>query len=226
VGGAAPSKVAVVGTFEALGSLIGQPLLSEVGIRLFGGHSPRVTGAQLLAAAGVEISKVRILARHSGDAILRYVSDAPLKSLRADLGIRCARLPVGSLAPPAAASAAHARIRKLEAALITLQSEVHAQAQDVVSLATGFARTDDRSYLQNTITATVHCARTIDSGHAICGWRFATARRPPNGMAYRVIRSLANLPGSMICERCMPTERAIAISISNTDECDLSGDEA
>jgi hypothetical protein len=226
VGGGAPSKAAVVGTFEALGTMIGQPLLSEVGIRLFGGHSPRVTGAQLLAAAGVEISKVRILARHSGDAILRYVADAPLKSLRADLGNRCARVPVGPLSSPTAASAAHGKIRRIEAALVSLQSEVHAQAQDVVALATGFARTDDRSYLQNTITATVHCARSIDSGHAICGWRFATARRPPNGMAYRVISSLVNLPGSMICERCMPTERAIAASISNADECDLSGDES
>jgi hypothetical protein len=100
VGGGAPSKVAVVGTFEALGSLIGQPLLSEVGIRLFGGHSPRVTGAQLLAAAGVEISKVRILARHSGDAILRYVSDAPLKSLRAELGYVVLAYRLGHSRPP------------------------------------------------------------------------------------------------------------------------------
>ena len=57
-GGGAASKVAVVSTFEALGTMIGQPLLSETGIRLSGGRSPRVTGAQLVAAAGVEISKV------------------------------------------------------------------------------------------------------------------------------------------------------------------------
>jgi hypothetical protein len=225
-GGGAASKAAVVCTFEAIGTMIGQPLLSEIGMRLFGGHSPRVTGAQLLAAAGVEISKVRILARHSGDAILRYVADAPLKSLRSDLGIRSARVPPGALASPNVASAVHARIRKLEAALTTLQSEVQTQASDVVALATGFARTDDRTYIQNTITATIHCARSIDGGHAICGWRFATARRPLNGMAYRVISTLVNLPGTMICERCMPTERAVALSMSNADEIELSGDES
>jgi hypothetical protein len=226
IGGGAASKAAVVLTFEALGALTGQPLLSEIGMRLFGGHSPRVTGAQLLAAAGVEISKVRILARHSGDAILRYVADAPLKSLRSDLGIRSTQSLVGALASQTAASAVAVRLRKLEAALITLQADVHTQAQDVVALATGFARTDDRAYLQNTITATVHCARSIDGGYAICGWRFATARRPLNGMAYRILHTLVNLPGSMICERCMPTERAIALSMSNADEIDLSGDES
>jgi hypothetical protein len=226
VGGGAASKVAVVLTFEALGVMIGQPLLSETGIRLFGGHSPRATGAQLLAAAGVDISKVRILARHSGDAILRYVADAPLRSLRSDLGIRCARLPSATLESANTSSAIHARLRTLEAALVTVQSDVQAQASDVVALATGFARTDDRIFLQNTITATVHCARSIDGGYAICGWRFATARRPPNGMAYRAISTLVNLPGRMLCERCMPTERAVAVSLDNADEADISGDES
>ena len=44
----------------------------------------RVTGARTLAALGVEISKIKILARHSGDAIYRYVADTPLTTLRTD----------------------------------------------------------------------------------------------------------------------------------------------
>jgi hypothetical protein len=84
-GGGAPTKAAVVSTFEALGTLLGQPLFSETGIRMFGGHTARVTGAQALAGVGVDINKIRILARRSGETILRYVADAPLKSLRSDL---------------------------------------------------------------------------------------------------------------------------------------------
>ncbi len=225
-GGGAPSKFAVVATFEALGSMLGQPLFSATGIRLFGGHSPRVTGAQALAAAGVEINKIRILARHSGETILRYVADAPLKSLRADLGIITAR----SIAGPSAASSSPAvlqsRIRLIEAALVTLRSDVQSQAQDVVALATGFARTDDRVFIHNTITATVHLALHLDGGHAACGWRFASARRPATGPAFRVIHTLVGLPGSMICERCMPTERAVALSIANDAVIELSGDES
>ena len=96
VGGGASSKISVVATFEALGSLLGQPLFNATGVRLFGGHSPRVTGAQALAAAGIEINKIRILARHSGETILRYVAEAPLKSLRSDLGLIAARSCTGT----------------------------------------------------------------------------------------------------------------------------------
>ena len=119
-----------------------------------------------------------------------------------------------------------AKIRHIEAALSTLRSDVQAQPQDVVALATGFARTDDRVFLQNTITVTVHLALTLDGGHSACGWRFATARRPPTGPAFRIITTLAGLPGTMICERCMPTERAVALCIADTSVIELGGDES
>ncbi len=80
-------KAKVVETFELLGTLLGQPIVSPDGLRLFGGHTARVTGARTFAAAGLEVNKIRILARHSGDTILRYVADAPLRTLGADLGI-------------------------------------------------------------------------------------------------------------------------------------------
>jgi hypothetical protein len=226
VGGGAPSKIAVVATFEALGKLLGQPLFSATGIRLFGGHSPRATGAQALAASGVEINKIRILARHSGETILRYVAEAPLKSLRADLGIIAARSIPGSSAAAPSTTVLQSRIRHIESALVSLRSDVQSQAQDVVALATGFARTDDRVFVQNTITATVHLALHLDGGHAACGWRFASARRPATGPAFRTIRTLVGLPGTMICERCMPTERAVALSITSDALIELSGDES
>ncbi len=225
-GGGAPSKAAVVATFEALGSLLGQPLLSETGIRTFGGHSARVTGAQALAAVGVEITKIRILARHSGEAILRYVSDAPRKSLRADLFTLTARTAARSASASGSHASVHSQLRKLESALGTLRMDLDTQAQDLVALATGYARTDDRVFIQNSITATVHLARSLDGGHALCGWRFATARRSVNGPAFRVISSLVNLPGTMLCERCMPTERAVALGVSHMDAIELSGDES
>ena len=226
VKGLVASKFTVVTTFEAIGTLLGQPLLSDAGIRLFGGHSPRVTGAQVLAAAGIEINKVRILARHSGESILRYVAEAPLLSLRADLGASISRASLGSSVSAIASTSFGVKLAGIQRALSKLQLDVQTQAQDVVALATGFARTDDRVYIQNTITATVHLALTLDDGHAACGWRFATARRPTSGLAYRVVHSLVNLPGSMLCERCLPTERAIAESAANSVDVYLSGDES
>ena len=65
------SKASVVTTLEHIGEMCGQPLISEAELRLFGGHTPIVTGAQLFSAMGIEINKIRILARHSGEAIMR-----------------------------------------------------------------------------------------------------------------------------------------------------------
>ena len=94
-----PNKQAVVDAFEALGAANGQPNIGDARQRHFGGHTPRVTGAQVLTALGVEVNKARILARRSGDAILRYVADAPLKPLRPDLGLGSSSASSSSASP-------------------------------------------------------------------------------------------------------------------------------
>jgi hypothetical protein len=48
---------------------------------LLGGHSFRVSGAQRLAALGVEVAKIMIMARWAGESVLRYVREAPLETL-------------------------------------------------------------------------------------------------------------------------------------------------
>ena len=53
------TKLAVVGTFEAIGTAAGMTLLGPTALRLFGGHTPRVTGAQVLSALGIEVSRFR-----------------------------------------------------------------------------------------------------------------------------------------------------------------------
>ena len=218
----------MVDTFEAIGADMGQPLHDHAGARRFGGHTPRVTGARVLAAAGMEVNKIRIMARHSGDTILRYVSEAPLKSLRADLGLStapdtddlCTRFMSGNTSK--LSPLVRARVDKLENALIRLEATVQAQAQDVVALATRFTRTDDRVYVQNTTTATVHMARCGDEGRTVCGWSFAKSRSRGPEIPTRKIHSLNDLPGMLLCEKCLPTERAVALS---RFEADLSSDE-
>ena len=106
--------------------------------------------------------------------------------------------------------------------MFTLQADILTHAQDIVSIATGFARTDVRVFIQNTSTAAVHYAKVMGDGHTVCGWRFAAARKRGAGPPYRVAPSLKDLPGSMLCEKCLPTERALAM---NVVEVDLSGDE-
>ena len=190
-----------------------------------------MTGAQVLAAAGIEVNKFRILARRSGEAILRYVAEAPLRSLRADLGVGSSPgdgakgLPFIQSGSASTSALVRARGRKLEASLQRLEETVQAQAQDAVAMATGFPRTDNRIYVQNAVTAAIHKAKGSDDGHTVCGWRYAGARKKVPGLPYRVVTSLVDMPGTMLCERCLPTERAIAVGRYNAYNADLSGDE-
>lgn len=101
-----------------------------------------------------------------------------------------------------------------------VEERLQTQAQDLVGMATGFARTDDRVFVQNTVTAAVHHAKGNDAGHALCGWRYAGARKRGRGLPYRIVQSLVGVPSMMICERCMPTERALARSV---EPAELSG---
>ena len=86
-GGLVASKAAVLRTFEILREECGQPIFTEHGLRRFGGHTPRVGGSRFYVALGLETNKIRIIAMYSGDTILRYIQEAPLKSIRSDLGI-------------------------------------------------------------------------------------------------------------------------------------------
>ena len=90
-----------------------------------------------------------------------------------------------------------------------------------MALATGFARTDNRLYVQNT-TATIQLARGGDEGRAICGWPYARARARGLELSFRTVQCLNDIPGMLLCEKCLPTERAIAVGRFDAE---LSADE-
>ena len=225
----------MVATFEALGAAMKQSFFSPEGLRLFGGHTPRVTGAQTFAAMGVEINKLRILARHSSDAILRYVADAPLKSLRSDLGLPSSAFSSASSSSTFAAGGQSSkamdlvlsRLRKLETAMVTLSSDLQTQAQELVGLAAGYVIPDARVFVQNTSTSAVHLAKEHDNRHTICGWDFGAARKYTAAPPFHFVPCLNGMPGHFLCKTCLPTERALALALGDAvpDDVEMSGDE-
>ena len=110
-----------------------------------------------------------------------------------------------------------ARVQKLEESLARLEGVVQAQAQDVVAMATGFARTDNRVYVQNTVTAAIHMAKSGDNGRTVWGWPYARARKRGPGLSYRTVEPPVDMPCMMMCEKCLPTERAIAVGRYDAD---------
>ena len=79
------TKAEMVEAIENLADAVGERLHTEAGCKRFGGHTPRVTGAQYWASIGLEVFKIQILARWGSPVILRYVSEAPLQTITVDV---------------------------------------------------------------------------------------------------------------------------------------------
>ena len=80
-----PDKSKVIDSIRRLAGLAGEALFDDQGGHRFGGHSLRVAGAQMLAAAGIELSKVELLARWKSPMVLHYARMAPMQAITQDL---------------------------------------------------------------------------------------------------------------------------------------------
>ena len=79
--GLVTTKSGVIEGLKMLVKSTGKPTLTKTGEELLGGHSMRVAGARMLAALGIEISIIMILAWWESMVVLRYIHEAPLASL-------------------------------------------------------------------------------------------------------------------------------------------------
>ena len=66
-----------------------------------------------------------------------------------------------------------------------------------------------------------------DDRHTACGWQFGAARKKSIGSPYLFVPCLNGMPGHLICMTCLPTERAVALSLGEDVPYDfeMSGDE-
>jgi hypothetical protein len=199
-------KASVVATFEHLAVCCDQPLLSSAGLRLFGGHSARVTGAQSLAALGIDIQKLRILARHSGDAILRYVGESPLRSITSDVAS-------SSAGPPRPSQLAASQLARVHELLTEQSKRMDALSVLVTSC-------PDRVFVQNVLTSVLHSARPGDGERTACGWFIGPAQRRRAGIRFH--DSFRTHPYWLLCERCLLPERTAAQLASTASEHPLS----
>jgi len=196
--GCAPTKAGMVSTFEFLAQQCNLPLCSADGARRFGGHSPRVAGAQALASCGAEVAKIRIFARHSGEAILRYVAESPLSSMRHDLGKR---------AKSSKGDGDSEAIKTLLASFKTLAEKVDAQQIAITSL-TELSSNRVLAYVQNLHTRKIHGQRAGDSSSAICGMKVGAARIKRGGL--RFLNTISGEDWKDLCEGCLRPEKEAA----------------
>ena len=70
---------------EAVATLMNEPLHTDKGIRRFGKHSFRATGAVYLALMGISVEKIQLMGRWSCGVVVHYTRSAPLEINRRGL---------------------------------------------------------------------------------------------------------------------------------------------
>lgn len=196
----AVSKVHFVETIEAIAVRLGEPLQDKDGLRLYGGHTVRVTGAQSLAAHGIEIAKIRILARHSGDTILRYVAEAPLKTLRADLGL---------VEPSSTTTRGAATPKtKVDKQIKKAMARIDEQGKQLKAMLKGSNDTKAICYAQNVTSLVCHALRAGDASHTACGWSVGAVMQRKRGIHF--MNDVRHINWKSMCDRCMIPERQAA----------------
>ena len=74
-------EIAMVALVEHIASRAGLPLFTKTGVKRYGKHSWRATGAVHLTAMRVELFRIQLLARWASPVIMRYARLAPLTGL-------------------------------------------------------------------------------------------------------------------------------------------------
>ena len=90
-----------------------------------------------------------------------------------------------------------------------LETSVQSQSQDLVGLAAGYFQQTSRVYVQNLCSTAVHLVAV--EGRTACGWKFAKSRTQTRTMA-----SLSGVPGVMLCDACLPSEKTVACTLGPT----------
>ena len=87
-----------------------------------------------------------------------------------------------------------------------MENAIQSQSQDLIGVATHFMETAPRVYLQNMDTSAIHLVSS--EGRTACGWKFARSRTSTITLA-----TLSGVPGILMCEACLPSERIIAMTL-------------
>ena len=213
-------KSAMVGTIEAVAALCNEPVLDAAGRRRYGGHSLRVIGAQFLASAGIPLLTIQLLGRWASDAICRYVAEAPLHSLAADLLQGAERSRTERIVDDLKDRVAE--VAKLHEALVARTRE-QAAAEAVVPVPPSQGQRDP-FFVVNEMAPqrTIHKAWLGSEQdyppsfwRAPCGWQYGLAAHT---------RAHSFPPGSRrLCRRCFCAERREAAGSSSSSSSSSSG---
>ena len=142
--------------------------------------------------------------------------------------------PQGTMPMPSAAvgrgvdTGSQRRLHSLTEVLSRLEAVVEEQSAEIASTRADAAKDAAPKIVRHAVTATVHKLRPGDPSSTICGICVTgatfRARRQDNTTVYLPIDKVDDIPGVLLCDRCLHTERARALEKELIDAA-ISGDE-
>jgi hypothetical protein len=216
--GAPCSKDSLTATIVRAAQLLGHPLASPDGSSRISGHSLRATGAQGLAALGIDSWAIQLLGRWGSSAVLGYIRESALASSASWASRAVASIPLEDVV----ASISNSLPSGCPSPSSTLLDEVRSCAAICPAVVTAHAsiQTDAIELLLPEVIAVVPSSVQLDlafsssgkahrvvagppsvslkSAFAACGWRF--------GSSDARLATEAALPSgfSELCEKCFP----------------------
>jgi len=200
--GKACTKEAMTETIIHAATLLGIELAAPDGTERASGHSLRATGAQGLAAAGIDAWAIELLGRWGSDAVRGYIRDARLASAASMARRVTNAVPLEDLVRRLIAEAG---ARPVPTAI-----SVDEPLQQAIEMARAEAspKANDPVYVTNTATGVVHRsvigpgAAAAGAWSAACGWRYGLS-------ALADLTPPARLPSDhrLFCKRCLPDLR-------------------
>ena len=203
---------------------LGSPLSSPDGTEQITGHTLRATGAQGLARAGLDLWAIQLLGRWGSDAVRLYVRQASLERSATWAAQAFRSFDAASSASSSSSQSplSEAQLKKWITQALkdsppikstdasSLKEAVKEAVRDELATIAGTRGADNdegRQLVKNLATGVVHLAAKGGSNLAgwssRCGWKLAPTSRAS-------FLSVAVLPQlhKLVCEKCLPSERA------------------
>ena len=217
--GKAVAKAKVVETFECMGRALGERLKDEQGRRRFTGHLLRVLGARMLAAAGIELFKIQLLARWKSPIIMRYAAEAPLQAVTSDYLRKSQKRDltelismVQAIKKPAQGNTAWVKatslkLREIDQTLFELILREGELRSALAGLSPADAPSCAGHFVLNSKSGCWH-ERAPDSSATRCGWAFSNS---PHEESVQ----LNAKAWTDVCEKCLPSRRRSLYRVSS-----------
>ena len=215
------AKADVVKTFSKVAERLNLRVTDDQGQNVFGGHALRVTGAQAMAAMGVDIHIIMIMARWSSDSVLRYVGEAPLEALTEIVKAKTRTADLKAFYERALEQ------KEIPSHINTPHPAIewkHVREEAEASAERNRDQSQDRgktNWISNIDSGVVHRFKdehyknlTPNSWRTVCGWRFGK-------YTFNYEQQLPEC-AALICGTCLPFEKELARQSYITDDDDSS----